>query len=131
MQPSLGSPWKLLSSCHRQRHGEVSKWPNPFWERCLDIAPWMKISGRKGRGWDVCRWVGWGIRTSSISGGLGFNDFVYKWNEISLINGRLPFVVSLFHSTYRGVSLHLQLGFLGPSCINCCSMRFSGTRQEL
>ena len=47
MQPSLGSPWKLPSSCHRQRHGEGSKWPNPFWERCLDIAPWMKISGEK------------------------------------------------------------------------------------
>lgn len=31
--------------------------------RALDEDFW-----RKGRGWDVCRWVGWGIRC------LGFND---------------------------------------------------------
>ena len=49
--------------------------------RALDEDFW-----RNSRGWDVCPWIGWGIRTSSISGGLGFNNFVYKWSEISLIN---------------------------------------------
>lgn len=116
MQPLLGWLWKLRSSCHRQRHGEVSKWLNPFWERCLDIAPWMKIS-RESRGWMFV--VGWlGNKNIKYIRCLGFNDR-YKWSEINLINQRVCLLLFHCFTPLLGSFTPFTPVFLGPTCINC------------